>query len=223
MGFLDKILNRQKTEANQGLPVEVESNNSGAARGAERKKSSELGREARRLFAAGVLFAASVSGANFTGNEAQAGERSDKPEISGINYDRDQMIKDFDAEVKTQGVVDKINNKEAIPMTHKQFVNQVENSDQQIMQELFGKAIQRIKQEISTQRDYSHITNSSFRRSAENNYKLRRAALETLLKNPEKAQKKLMNENTIFISFEYPHPDSGFTQIFDYSYKVEKK
>jgi hypothetical protein len=222
MGFFDKILNRQKVEANHESPTEFVNNNSGVLKRVEKKESTELAKKARRLFAAGAIFAASAFGANFT-NEAQAGESREKSEISGINYNRNQMIKDFDTDVKTQGVVNKINNKETVPMTHSQFISQAENSDQQRMQELFGKAMQRIKQEISMQKDYGYIANPSLRRLAENNYKLRKIALETLVENPDKAQKKLIDENTILISIEYSHPDSGFTQIFDYSYKVEKK
>lgn len=92
------------------------------------------------------------------------------------------------------------------------------------IEKLFSFALDKISEEVKISRDYNKILNPSLRRDVQRNNELTRHALNTLLKNPEKAQLKLLNENTLLISFEYNHPDSGYRQFFDYIYRlVEKK
>lgn len=91
-------------------------------------------------------------------------------------------------------------------------------------QEIYNRAIEKIKNYLGQERDFSWIKNPSLRRTREGNEKRLRLQYQTILEHSEKVQVKFNPENNaILFSGTYIDPVSGIEQSFNFLYQgVEK-
>ena len=162
------------------------------------ESGSERKKKWRNLFLAASVFAGSFAGNLMAEKNAFAGtaenEANQKKVSSRVSYNQEDFIK------------------------------AMESQDDERRQELYQRALEKIKAEVQKERDYSGIKNPSLRRSAEDSYKRARLGMRAIMENPEKVKTKLIDDKAVLLSVDYENPDTGALNTYDYFYQlVEKK
>jgi len=246
VGFEDVFLMSPKAENSKGEReiARLNGEESALEAGSERKKKW------RNLFLAMSVFAGSFAGNLMAEKNAFAGglenDANQKKISAGFSYNQEDFIKAMesrDAEIKKEMSPNRPYNQDELiraldekegeaakemspnrPYNQEDLVKFIEGQEAERKQELYQRAIEKIKVELHKEKDYSGIKNPSLRRSAEGNYQRVRLGMQAILDNPEKVKVKLVDDKTILLSITYENPDTGLSNTYDHFYQlVEKK
>lgn len=242
MGFEDAFLKSPKAENSESEKEIARLNVEESALEAD----SERKKKWRNLFLAISVFAGSFAGNVMAEKNAFAGasenDVNQKKISSDFSYNQEDFIKAMenrDAEVKKEMSPNRPYNQveflkavegqekgisSGSPYNQKDFIKFAEGQAAERKQELYQRAVEKIKAELQKEKDYSGIKNPSLRRSAEDNYRRAQLGMKAIIDNPEKVKTKVIDGDTVLLSITYENPDTGLSQVYDHFYQlVEKK